>query len=129
MIFTINARQFRVLIHPRPIVRGGEPCDAWLDDVGGRILISVEVPRDERRVLLFHELRHAWTNQLGRPADDAEADATSVAAFTDELLSQYNVQGGDDALIALTPVAGTVPIASTSRVLRDRQCAGSARPT
>lgn len=104
MQFTIQRIANTVVIASRPILLNGQPCKAKIDPARKRILISHDVPRDERRRVLLHELRHLWVNAHGA-TNDPEVDADQAAEMMDALMRQYEDQGGDAALELLDPIA------------------------
>jgi hypothetical protein len=118
--FTIAGKRFVVLVSSRQIIRIGIARRAWFDSSGKRILISADVPREERRRELFHELRHGWTENHGLPGD-SESDAISVSTFNDAMLEQFEAQGGNAALIELDPPGDSVPTRAAPHITRDRQ--------
>lgn len=102
MHFQIESRRFSVSIAARPLILAGQPCRAKIDLANGRIWLSDQLPRAQRRVKLFHELAHAWRD--GHPAPrDQESEADDLAAFTDSMMEQYLARGGDAVLEALEP--------------------------
>lgn len=103
MHFVIDSRQFTVAIAARPLILSGQPAKAKLDRVAGKIWISDQLPKHERRVALFHELRHCWIDAHGY-ASDVEADADQAAEMMDTVLEQYQQQGGDSVLESLEPL-------------------------
>jgi hypothetical protein len=100
--FDINNRRFTVQIAPRALILEGQPSKAKLDRVRGIVWISDQVPSNQRRLILLHELRHLWVDAHGRAADD-ETDADQAAAMMDTIMQGYLEQGGDAVLEALTP--------------------------
>lgn len=102
MHFIIKGLAYTVEISPRPIFHKGQPCKAKLDPHARKIIIADQLPREERRRELFHELRHAWIIAFGK-AEGEEADADQAAEMMDELTSQYIQQGGPETLEALDP--------------------------
>lgn len=68
----------------------------------GVIRISSQVPRERRRTILFHELRHAWQHEHGE-AQSPEEDARQAAAWSIDMNDQLTAQGGNAALLALKP--------------------------
>jgi hypothetical protein len=68
------------------------------------VLISDKIPAKTRVDVLAHELRHAWQNHLGRPgAGDDEGDANNASSFSVDFMRQLARQGGEAALMRLTP--------------------------
>lgn len=65
------------------------------------IWISSALPPRHRLKRLLHELRHAWTAEMGTPAD-SESDADSAASFAVDMMRQLTLQGGEAALTRLT---------------------------
>lgn len=102
MHFDFGQKRYVVSIAGRPLMMGGQACRAKVDHVHCKIWISDQLPKHERRRLLFHELRHGWIDLHGR-AQTVEADADDVAAMMDDVLEQYMNQGGDAVLEKLNP--------------------------
>lgn len=104
MYVTIHARQYPIEIAEKPLWRNGAACMALLQLNPRRILLSPSLPAADRYRELLHELRHAWTSELGVPGSD-EVDARDVATFCDAMTEQLEAQGGRVALMALQPRA------------------------
>lgn len=103
MHFEFDGRSFSVVISARPLMLDGEVCRAKRDLQHRRLLLSGQLPRNERRRELFHELRHLWIDRRGLPKDE-ESDAAQSAEWMDEAMSQYQQQGGDAVLESLEPL-------------------------
>lgn len=102
MQFRVGPHQYAVRIIAGWITIGSEKCAATHDWNRGEILISDQVKPAKRRSVLFHELRHAWQAELGRPADE-ESEASNAASFAEDIVDQFEAQGGSAALAALEP--------------------------
>lgn len=75
---------------------------AGLCDCGNRIIyLSADMPAKRRLSVLLHELRHAWQEAMGTPADE-ESDANQAASFAADAMRQLLRQGGEIALERLT---------------------------
>lgn len=95
-------RRLVVGIAKRTLVKNGQPAAAKIDVAGGRIWLSDQLAKHERRKKLFHELRHAWTDARG-PTVDTESDADDASEMMMEVMDQYLAQGGDAVLESLVP--------------------------
>lgn len=104
MLFHVDNRQAPVRISTRTLLVGGQPVMASYDPVASCIWLSDQLPRHERRKRLFHELRHFWRDVRGLARDD-ESDAEDVADMMILFTDQLNAQGGEEALMRLTPEA------------------------
>jgi hypothetical protein len=102
------------------LIRDGALREGIFDPDTDRILISDTVPRDRRRAVLLHELRHAWIELHGTPEPGSENDATDVGSFADYLIDAYQEQGGDDCLEAMNPAAQRMVERAVKVTVRDR---------
>lgn len=91
MQFRVGPHQYAVRIIAGWITIGSEKCAATHDWNRGEILISDQVKPAKRRSVLFHELRHAWQAELGRPADE-ESEASNAASFAEDIVDQFEAQ-------------------------------------
>lgn len=102
--FNLFGQQISVIVRQGAIYRNGLKRDALWQPDSRRIAISGELPPAERYRNLLHELRHAWTDRMGLPAD-GESDADDISRFIEAIDDQLDQQGGRSALEALEPVS------------------------
>jgi hypothetical protein len=95
--------------HYRVHISDGQLIDRDLGPVSGlccreerRIWLSGTLPLEDRIDTLFHELVHAWASHLPIPGQE-EKLADWVACFTLDAWSQFERQGGAQALMRLRP--------------------------
>jgi hypothetical protein len=103
MQFHVGPWVYTVQITDAPILAddGAEQAGRWVWSTR-TILISGTIPVQRRLQVLLHELVHAWRHDLGKPATD-EDDANSMSAFTASVMRQLYRQGGEPALMRLSP--------------------------
>lgn len=102
MRFRVGPWTYRVIISAEPLTSSeGQPCWGLCRWAERTIVIAGKLPVRQRLDLLFHELREAWWEHLGRPAA-READCNQVASFTADAMRQLLAQGGEPALMRLT---------------------------
>jgi len=80
---------------------GGE-CAGLCDWSENAIYISGAIPLERRSDVLLHELHHAWVYHFGEP-EGAENRANSASSFTMMCINEFVAQGGDKAMMAMTP--------------------------
>lgn len=122
MFLTVNGNRYVIVIVAGALMLDGQAVRARIDHRNKRILISDQVPRHERRLILFHEARHAHIAASGHATTD-EQDADVFAEMATSITDEIAVQGGFTALESLNPQ--TQPNAnqqSASMALREVEC-------
>lgn len=101
MKFRVGPHLYRLQIRKGLVDADGVACDGLCDWEQRIIWLDADVSRRRRLTLLAHELRHAWTHDLGR-ATDEEGDANQVASFAVDFMRQVLLNGGELALMRLS---------------------------
>jgi len=100
MKFLVGPWTYTVRLVPNLKNMDGAPACGLCDGVKRVISIDTDVPDQERVSVLFHELRHCWQFEFGRP-QNAEDDANQAASFAVDVWRQLMAQGGEAALLLL----------------------------
>jgi hypothetical protein len=115
MIFSVGPWGYRVVV-----VRGlsndaGIPLMGRADYDGRRIYLCADLDPMSRSAVLLHELRHAWTYHVGKPADE-EGEADLLATIAESYRRDLASQGGLNEILALLPAGeGTEDTPDTQR--------------
>lgn len=102
MQFRVGPWVYRVRVMEGLTDENGKPAAGLCDWQNRTIWLAYEIPARRRLSVLLHELKHAWQLELGTPTD-REGDANHAASFAADCWRQLDRQGGEPALMRLSP--------------------------
>ncbi len=100
MRFRIGPWVYRVEISQGALMHEGREVAGLCVPSEHRIIISGSLHPRQRLGTLLHELRHAWTAEMGKPLGD-EDDANQSASMMASTMRELIRQGGEASLMQL----------------------------
>ena len=100
MQFRVGPHVYRLKIPNQPLYTdAGDEADGMTLESQRLIVMSPDVPAEQREEVLYHELQHAWLNHVPTPSDE-EQQCNLFATILLQLRQDLENQGGVAALQA-----------------------------
>lgn len=122
MTFRIGKRRYRLKVVPGKLLVDGATALGAAMQSRAEILLSSELPHDDRLRVLCRELFRCWVFETGRP-DSTEGWLSLAATMAMQLSVDLNAAGGELGLLSLRPGEDVENPTIRIPLTRNRQCA------